>query len=60
MMNERKIKVAQVRSVSGRTKTQISTLRGLGLGKMHKIVQIEDTEATRGMLSKIRHLVKVL
>jgi len=36
---------------------QNATLRGLGLRRMHQVVELEDTASTRGMLTKVRHLV---
>jgi len=36
------------------------TLTGLGLTKMHRVKTLEDTPAVRGMIAKVRHLVKVV
>ncbi len=54
-----KLKVTQVRSGIGRTSDQRLTLRGLGLTRMHKSVLLKDTEAIRGMIRKVQHLVTV-
>ncbi len=53
------IRVTQIGSGVGRGVKQQATLRGLGLGKMHKSRVLVDTPATRGMVNKIKHLVKM-
>ena len=50
--------VTQVRSPIGRRKDQRATLAGLGLNKMHRTRTLEDTPAVRGMIKKVRHLVR--
>ena len=54
-----KIKVTQIRSPIGRPADQRATLIGLGLNKMHRTRELEDTPAVRGMIDKVRHLVDV-
>ncbi len=54
-----KLKVTQIRSGIGRPQDQRKTLRGLGLTRMHKSVLLKDTEAIRGMIRKVQHLVAV-
>ncbi len=54
-----KLKITQVKSGIGRPDTQRRTLAGLGLGKLHKSVVLEDTPAIRGMIVKISHLIAV-
>ena len=54
-----KLKVTQVGSPIGRTKDQRATLIGLGLNKMNRSRELEDTPAVRGMIAKVRHLVRV-
>jgi large subunit ribosomal protein L30 len=54
-----KLKVTQVRSAIGRPKDQKDTVRRLGLHRMHDTVVKEDRPEIRGMISKVRHLVKV-
>ena len=54
-----KIKLTQIGSPIRRTKDQRATLVGLGLNKMHKSVELEDTPAVRGMISKVQHMVRV-
>jgi len=53
------IKVTQTGSPIGRKKDQRATLVGLGLNKMHRTRELEDTPAVRGMIAKVQHLVKV-
>jgi large subunit ribosomal protein L30 len=53
------IELKQIRSAIGRPKVQRETIRGLGLGKMHKTVKLKDTPAIRGMVMKVQHLVEV-
>ena len=53
------VRVTQIGSPIGRTKDQRQTLIGLGLNKMHRTRELEDTPAVRGMIYVVRHLVKV-
>ena len=53
------LRVTQVRSPIGRQKIQRQTLVGLGLNKMHRTRELEDTSSVRGMINKISHLVRV-
>lgn len=53
------LRVTQVRSPIGRQKVQRQTLIGLGLNKMHRTRELEDTPSVRGMINKISHLVRV-
>ncbi len=52
------VKVVQIASPIGRRPDQKQTLIGLGLNKMHKERVLEDTDSIRGMINKVRHLVK--
>jgi large subunit ribosomal protein L30 len=54
-----KLKITQVKSGIGRPDTQRRTLAGLGLGKLHKSVVLEDTPSIRGMIFKVSHLVTI-
>ncbi len=57
---ERKtLTVVQVSSPIGRQKDQRATLIGLGLNKMNRSRQLEDTPSVRGMIAKVSHLVRV-
>jgi large subunit ribosomal protein L30 len=53
------VKVTQVGSPIGRPADQRATLVGLGLNKMRRTRELEDTPAVRGMIAKVRHLVQV-
>jgi large subunit ribosomal protein L30 len=54
-----KVKVTQIRSPIGRKRDQRETLIGLGLGKMHRSRELENTSAVRGMIAKVKHLIRV-
>ncbi|MEC9345765.1 MAG: 50S ribosomal protein L30 [Pseudomonadota bacterium] len=54
-----KLRVTQIGSPIGRPKDQRETLKGLGLNKMHRTRELEDTPSVRGMLAKVHHLVRV-
>ncbi|MBY0430154.1 MAG: 50S ribosomal protein L30 [Rhodospirillales bacterium] len=56
---KRTLKVTQIGSPIGRKKDQRATLIGLGLNKMHRTSELEDTPSVRGMVDKVRHLVRV-
>jgi len=53
------VRVTQVRSPIGRPGDQRATLVGLGLNKLHRTSELEDTPAVRGMINKVKHLVRV-
>ena len=53
------VKVVQVRSAIGREASQRQTLIGLGLNKIGRSRELEDTPAVRGMINKVKHLVRV-
>lgn len=59
MADGKKIKVTQTGSPIGRTDDQRATLVGLGLNKRHRSNVLEDTPAVRGMINKVRHLLRV-
>ncbi len=54
------IVVKQIGSPIRRTADQRATLIGLGLNKMHKTRELEDTPSVRGMVNKIPHLVTIV
>ena len=54
------IVVQQIASPSRRPAVQRQTLVGLGLNKMHKTRELEDTPSVRGMVNAIPHLVKII
>ena len=58
-MANKTIKVTQIASPIGRPEIQRKTLIGLGLNKMNKTVELEDTPSIRGMIKKVSHLLLV-
>ena len=56
----KKIVVKQIGSPIRRPQEQRATLVGLGLNKMHKTRELEDTPSVRGMVNKIPHLVEII
>lgn len=54
-----KIKITQVRSTIDRPKRQKLTIEALGLGKLHRSVEVENTPQIAGMVNKVSHLVTV-
>ena len=56
---KRTVKVTQIGSTIGRKPGQKETLIGLGLNKMHRTRELEDTPSVRGMIRKVAHLLKV-
>ena len=54
------IVVKQIGSPIRRPAKQRATLVGLGLNKMHKTRELEDTPSVRGMVSSIRHMVEII
>ena len=53
------IKITLVKSGIGRSENIRQTLRGLGLSKLNKTVELENTPAVRGMIRKVSFLVKI-
>lgn len=60
MAEKKTLKVQQIRSAIRRPEIQTQTLKGLGLNKINRTRELEDTPAVRGMITKVRHLVRVL
>ena len=54
-----RVRVTQIHSVAGRKPGQKGTLIGLGLNKIRRVSELEDTPSVRGMIRKVAHLVKV-
>ena len=54
-----KIRITQTGSPIRRTGDQRKTLIGLGLNKMHKSVELEDSPEVRGMIRRVQHMVSV-
>ena len=60
MANETKrLRITQTGSPIRRDKSQRATLVGLGLNKMHRTVEVEDTPEVRGQVRKVQHLVSI-
>ncbi|MEH6791457.1 50S ribosomal protein L30 [Parasphingorhabdus sp.] len=55
-----KVKIKQIGSPIRRPEVQRKTLIGLGLNKMHRVSELEDTAEVRGMIRKVHHLVEVV
>jgi large subunit ribosomal protein L30 len=60
MANTKTIKIEQIGSPMRRHHTQRETLIGLGLNKIGRTRELPDTPATRGMLVKVKHLVRMI
>jgi large subunit ribosomal protein L30 len=54
-----KVRVTQTASALGRKPGQKETLVGLGLNKIRRTRELEDTPSVRGMIRKVAHLIKV-
>ena len=55
-----KIVVKQVKSTIGRPETQVKIVKALGLGRVGKTKEMEDTASVRGMVAKVSHLVEIV
>lgn len=53
------IQVRQLKSGTGYAKDQRATLIGLGFRRLNQLVELEDTPSVRGMVNKVRHLVRI-
>ena len=58
-MSKSTVTVVQTRSPIGRENSQRQTLIGLGLNKIGRRRELEDTPSVRGMINKVKHLVRV-
>jgi large subunit ribosomal protein L30 len=59
MADKKTVVITQIGSPIGRRNDQRATLVGLGLNKLHRTRELEDTPAVRGMIAKVAHLVRV-
>ncbi len=57
--NKATVRVRQIASGNGQKPGQQATLVGLGLDKIGKVRELEDTPSVRGMIAKVHHLVRV-
>ena len=55
-----KLVVKQVKSTIGRPEAQVKVVKALGLGRIGKTKELEDTASVRGMIAKVSHLVEVV
>ena len=53
------MKVTQTKSKNGSDRSQLETLRSLGLRRIGHTVEVKDTPQARGMVHRVRHLLKV-
>lgn len=60
MAAKKTITIEQTASKIGRVPSQEATLKGLGLNKLHRQSTLEDTPAVRGMITKVKHLVRIV
>ena len=60
MAGKKTVKVEQIGSPLRRHHSQRETLIGLGLNRMNRVSELVDTPATRGMIKKVNHLVRVV
>ena len=54
-----RLRVTQIRSTIGRVKEQKAMVRALGIKRLYQSVEHQDNPAVRGMIQKVKHLVKV-
>ena len=59
MEDKKTVTVVQTGSPIGRREDQEATLKGLGLNKRHRRRTLEDTPSVCGMITKVRHLVRI-
>ena len=60
MAAKQTVRVTQIKSAIGRPGDQRETLKGLGLNKLNRTRDLEDTPSVRGMIKKVSHLVQVV
>ncbi len=58
--DKKTLRIKQIGSPIRRPESQKKILVGLGLGKMHRVVEVEDSPETRGAIAKLPHMVEVL
>lgn len=59
MSDKKTVRITQIRSANNRPESQSAVLKGLGLGKLHRTRELEDTPSVRGMIAKVQHLLKI-
>ena len=60
MAAKKTVKVRQTGSSTRRPKDQHQTLVGLGLGRIGKVRELEDTPSVRGMINKVSHMIEIV
>jgi len=60
MAKPKTVKIKQIGSPIRRPAKQKQMLIGLGLGKMHKVVEVQDTPEVRGAIARLPHMVEVV
>lgn len=55
----RKLRIRQFKSASGHKADHAATIRALGIRRLHQVVEHNDTPQIRGMVFKVRHLVRM-
>lgn len=58
-MSAKTVKVTLIRSMNGRLKNHIASVRGLGLRRMHQTVEVIDTPENRGMINRAYYMLRV-
>lgn len=60
MTKKKMIKVTLVRSPFGRLEAHKACVKGLGLRRLHQVVEVEDSAEVRGMITHVQYMVKVI
>lgn len=53
------IKIKQIKSIIGRSESQVRVVKALKLGRIGRVSELPDTDSVRGMVAKVKHLVVV-
>ncbi len=59
MANQQMVTVRLIRSMIGHPQKHRAVLRGMGLTKIQKAVTLPDTPQVRGMINKVKHMVRI-
>ena len=54
-----KVQIRQIRSAISSPENQKRNIKALGLGKLHRVVEVEYTPEVKGQVNKVRHLVEI-
>lgn len=58
-MTTRKLKLTLIKSKNGRLTNHLACLKGLGIRRMHRSVEVSDTKENRGMIDKVSYMLQV-